>query len=430
MSSSFKSYIIILKMIPYRSTHLITRPLQGFFSPIVHTQRVKPACSDAIQLCYLYPHPLHTQSFGTATVMIGNRSRVSTLPMIDVLHRHGKELILPLGVLLLVANAIIPTTTTQADASTEVLEHDWDSFMVDSMNPNEDDDATTMETVSNILSSSEEDILNEEDDETTCTICLLNRQGPCRPFWKKVEWCMKHHEKKQDNHDETSTEDNTASSSLGQHCDKYMIPWLNCVQSYRNTYTVLMNKMYQQEFIDPMEASIADKDRVLFDQIQPDSFLDLDEWKQYCAGAHDAQQHSTKDKDDSMSNKDQFLIPASAKVNLVDPETKRPVMIAYIRDQSGNILGYDQFRKEKEALKNHDDHETLLGVASFTFYIDPETTQEIQVFALYETHGGITGEHTASEEDGNNALETEARHDNEPILSTLYYSSRIDLHAM
>lgn len=42
------------------------------------------------------------------------------------------------------------------------------------------------------------DAVAEEDDpandeETTCSICLINRQGPCRRYWLKFERCMKDH---------------------------------------------------------------------------------------------------------------------------------------------------------------------------------------------------------------------------------------------
>ena len=31
------------------------------------------------------------------------------------------------------------------------------------------------------------------DEETSCSICLINRQGPCRQYWLKFERCMKEH---------------------------------------------------------------------------------------------------------------------------------------------------------------------------------------------------------------------------------------------
>jgi hypothetical protein len=42
----------------------------------------------------------------------------------------------------------------------------------------------------------EEDDEDEDpsnDEETSCSICLINRQGPCRKYWLKFERCMKEH---------------------------------------------------------------------------------------------------------------------------------------------------------------------------------------------------------------------------------------------
>ena len=39
----------------------------------------------------------------------------------------------------------------------------------------------------------EEDDDPNNDEETTCSICLINRQGPCRKHWLKFEKCMKEH---------------------------------------------------------------------------------------------------------------------------------------------------------------------------------------------------------------------------------------------
>ena len=36
------------------------------------------------------------------------------------------------------------------------------------------------------------------DEETTCSICLINRQGPCRKYWLKFERCMKEHSAEQE----------------------------------------------------------------------------------------------------------------------------------------------------------------------------------------------------------------------------------------
>jgi hypothetical protein len=54
-----------------------------------------------------------------------------------------------------------------------------------------------------INASTEEVAIEEDDDpnndeETTCSICLINRQGPCRKYWLKFERCMKDHSAEKD----------------------------------------------------------------------------------------------------------------------------------------------------------------------------------------------------------------------------------------
>jgi len=397
-------------------------------------------------------------------------------------HNNTVKLV-PLGILLILANvtSFIHVTTnnattgitvsagTRTDSSIdERQKQDWDSFMLTSMNPKDDDDGdeeenpsvenivddtdnhvtiNTVEMPSTVQDEDPYDHLPDHDDETTCTICLLNRQGPCKPYWRKLEWCMKHNLEKK--------HEGTSSSGGGEHCDKYMIPWLQCVQSYRNTYTVLMNQMYQKDYIDPVEASIHDQDKVLFNKVHPDSFLDLDDWKLYKVrekmdpneGLTIANKKSTTqdvvvtaatndiqhEEDTVLDPPDVFLIAASAKVNLIDPTTKRPVTIAYIRDQNRQVLGFDQFKKEKEERKK--EHGGILldsDVATFTFYIDPQTTQSIQVFALYESQGNDSDHNDDDDGDDKNHINGKDTHDGkeqdeEPILSTLYYSNNIEL---
>ena len=44
----------------------------------------------------------------------------------------------------------------------------------------------------------EDDDDPSNDEETTCSICLINRQGPCRKYWLKFERCMKDHSAEKD----------------------------------------------------------------------------------------------------------------------------------------------------------------------------------------------------------------------------------------
>ena len=119
----------------------------------------------------------------------------------------------------------------------------------------------------------DDDDTPEEDEPTSCTICLINRQGPCRPHWRKFEKCMKDHSSKQDNDNgndngkdnDNETNNDNDTPSMSSKCDQYMLPWITCVQQYRNKYTVISNEFFQKEMIDPIESIIEDCDRVLLD---------------------------------------------------------------------------------------------------------------------------------------------------------------------
>jgi len=150
------------------------------------------------------------------------------------------------------------------------------------------------------------------------------------------------------------------------------------------------------------------------------------------------------------------LISAFVTINLVDTLSGREIDIAYVRDQDGKILGFDQFtntkRERKELIKkqghidnldsqghilqmnnehdNMSERKDVKNIGKFTFYINPETTNSIQVFALYKDN--ISSMHEHVEEVIENSLEMK---NNEFVKEenirksdeTLYYSSIISL---
>mmetsp|Transcript_31591 Transcript_31591/g.60320 ORF Transcript_31591/g.60320 Transcript_31591/m.60320 type:complete len:257 (+) Transcript_31591:104-874(+) len=71
-----------------------------------------------------------------------------------------------------------------------------------------------------------------KDEDTSCSICLINRQGPCRKYWLKFERCMKEHgaEKEKDQRqqqraaaeedDEDDKKESTAEEEAGSEGDE------------------------------------------------------------------------------------------------------------------------------------------------------------------------------------------------------------------
>jgi len=308
----------------------------------------------------------------------------------------------------------------------------------------------------------------DEDEPTTCTICLINRKGPCRFQWRKFERCMKKTNKNSNdtaNNNDINTDNihrEGRSISLREDCDQYMLPWITCVQSYRNIYTLITNALYQDMFIDDIEKNVDDINKVYFGDVNPLSFLDLNEWlnrvkqKKDSHGERVTVKNNYQIKQHLKDGNDIDLISAFVTINLVDTLSGREIDIAYVRDQDGKILGFDQFtntkRERKELIKkqghidnldsqghilqmnnehdNMSERKDVKNIGKFTFYINPETTNSIQVFALYKDN--ISSMHEHVEEVIENSLEMK---NNEFVKEenirksdeTLYYSSIISL---
>ena len=297
------------------------------------------------------------------------------------------------------------------------------------------------------------DNLPDEDEPTGCTICLINRQGPCRPFWRKFERCMKDHgdtslgdsggdddksgEGGEDGGDDKADDGNDGGGSLAEMCDKYMLPWLNCIQAYRNTYTLITNNFYQKEYVDALEDAVPEEDRGMLGKDgvwSVDDNVDLSLWNDYVEDQKkqlkDAEQVEGEGKGDDavMSDEeveeainlakaylkekeegssdggdekvregtsdgetpvDPVLIAATAKIIMRDPISGHPIDMAYVRDQDGRVLGFEQFSNEKKLLRGEavdgDDGQPMEApsTANCGFHIQPGETASFKVFALY-----------------------------------------------
>ena len=232
-------------------------------------------------------------------------------------------------------------------------------------------EATKEESAETISSNNEEsnatdkyENLPEDDEPTTCTICLINRQGPCRPMWRKFERCMKDNSNSDDDSD-------SVSPSMSEKCDAYMLPWIECIQSYRNRYTIIANNFFQKELIAEVEKEIKEDEKVLLEGFDVSSIIQVGhEW-------NDIDKTPGKELAD---DEDATLVEGVARINLWDNKGSRPIEIAYVKDQDGNLLGYDQFFDFKKSIK--DDEENSAKVGACNFHVSG-STQSIQIFALY-----------------------------------------------
>lgn len=214
------------------------------------------------------------------------------------------------------------------------------------------------------------DNLPEEDESTTCTICLINRQGPCRPVWRKFERCMKDNTPKDDQDGEAKSD----TPSMSEQCDIYMLPWITCIQGFRNRYTLIANDFFQHEMIGEVEKAINEDEKVLLDNIAISSIVQVgSEWNEV---------DKTQGKE-LADDEDAILVEGIAKINLWDGKSLRPIEIAFVKDQDGTLLGYEQFFDFKKSIKGNALGEQSSKVGACNFHVNPSTTKSIQIFALY-----------------------------------------------
>ena len=270
--------------------------------------------------------------------------------------------------------------------------------------------------------------LPEEDEETGCTICMINRNGPCRPLWRKFEYCLKDHQSKEDekkedgekskgeensNSEETSSQDDhhdddeakSEAESLGESCDKYMMPWLECVQSHRNLYQLFTNQVYQREYVDIIEESLLEVGKpekwtdpivdmsdivsylkekgYLSDDLSPEQSEAIQNWRPE-PQQDDEEGYLEQEPiyDPATFTKDPELLDVRISVNLKDQGL--PIDIAYARDETGRVLGFEQFKSAQEQ-----------GVEESVLILntEPFKTRKIKLFKLYKAE--------EKDEDGN-----------------------------
>ncbi len=360
------------------------------------------------------------------------------------------------------------TTSCEAQSSKETQDHDQkiSNSIDDEENSGEDPYVN----------------LPEQDEPTSCTICLINRQGPCRPFWRKFEKCMKDNSNSSSDDDEN---DKDESPSMSARCDKYMLPWITCIQQHRNRYTLISNAFFSEEMIDPVEKAVEDNERVLLDASKDGfdiaSIVQVAaEWGQYKnpngdeSGSSKLYQKKEESRNDSAEEvEDVTLVEGVVRINLWQhvkgdadgsvPST-RPIEVAFVRDQDGNLLGYEQFFDFKKSIKgaSSDDSNEKEGYAKecsdngdiettndpaqsaaaasryatigvCNFHVNPKSTKSIQIFALYrdqiveETSQDVDKEIVKDASETPNAV-ADGESSATQKKQTLYYSTMIDMN--
>ncbi|KAL7528829.1 hypothetical protein ACHAXR_002660 [Thalassiosira sp. AJA248-18] len=340
------------------------------------------------------------------------------------------------------------------------------------------DDNTTNDNVATDNGDDDDD--PSQDEDTTCSICLINRQGPCRKYWLKFERCMKEHSAEKDKAERREreareeeeeavevVEEVTSSEGGGddekedvvsaeaEKCDKFMIPWIGCIQEHRSVYSLISNAYYQKDYVDPLEDTVPDHRRKLFEKNKAvigeecgyimkyvGVEIDLGNWREHVEADADVDGNGNggDDDDDSFEEEEEstpkaaalpveepHLINAYAKFKLNHPVSGEPIEVAYIKDQKGRLLGFDSFTKrdtdnddggaggsENDA-KDGDvegsgkdasaaaatTNNTASNDGECTFHIVPGETTSIAAYAIYR---GEKKDNNNEEEDGGGSV--------------------------
>lgn len=242
------------------------------------------------------------------------------------------------------------------------------------------------------------DHLPEEDEPTHCSICKTYRQGPCRPYWRKVEACTKDNQLKKETSKETTDKNdkNQGKSSDGDDdddnnnnidkvdshaqesssdppCMKYILPWIDCASGFRNLYNLIeLDTNYTLGIADlEAEASLS----LCYTKDQTPT-IDWTEWQTYVqdhqdwkpptkakAKATNTTTKKTKGKKNSSTSssssssssslepkkplwqtldttKDPTLVTVTAAIPSLELDGKGLLECAYALDQDGHVIGF------------------------------------------------------------------------------------------
>jgi hypothetical protein len=254
------------------------------------------------------------------------------------------------------------------------------------------------------------DNLPDEDEPTHCSICLTYRQGPCRPYWRKVERCTKDHEFKKgtqdveganegvdEKSDENDDDDDDDEEEKEPPCLKYMLPWIDCASGYRNLYSLIELDTNYTAGIALLEKD-ATMEACWAPSVEPT--IDWTPWQAYVAEHPEWKLPKRKKKEDSKRSSSVSLwktLDADQDPELVDilvsvatKEGEGIIECAYALDQDGNVLGFSYGTKPSEAAKQAEDEnyepegaEGPVDTIELKIRLLPLRTRHITIAAAY-----------------------------------------------
>lgn len=181
--------------------------------------------------------------------------------------------------------------------------------------------------------------------------------------------------KKDEEGESEKSEDDSMHEHPSAFCDQYMLPWLTCIQSYRNLYLLFFNYLNQKQLIEPMEETIREDEVFEWGDVDADwtpyiEWVKTKEytlWDLYYALKQTALPISARPK---FEGEDPEMVEIEVNVKLEDEGM--PLQFAYAKDQGGLLLGMEHF-------SGKDNTPEKLKIS-----FRPGVTSNVQFYALYK----------------------------------------------
>lgn len=230
--------------------------------------------------------------------------------------------------------------------------------------------------------------LPEEDEETDCSMCNTFRQGPCRPYWRKLERCFK---------------DNEGEENGAVKCMRYFKPHQQCLMGYSNLYQLVSLEM-KQDLVQDLELSISkDELRKWNPKIDWSTLLEFTKetglsYKETVQSRDIVTAELLPLWKRLPENKEPVLLTLTSHLPKYNPETGMILKVAYAVDQDGFVLGLTYNKKYGELLEKSkrkgsndkadgspekDEPDDSDSPFEFDFFVLPGETKSIRICGLY-----------------------------------------------
>lgn len=162
---------------------------------------------------------------------------------------------------------------------------------------------------------------DNEEKETSCFICRVNREGPCRNYWRRFEKCM----------DANPGEDDKGNSLSAEACEKPFMAWMRCQQNHLEYYQHRANVVEHELWTDDVVGLEDERPSKPFpSKIKPGVEITAP------SGVDSKSEHG----------------PSNSRAQIIfklESDEGAPLVMAYVKDSQGNLLGFGSLSKLSKA---------------------------------------------------------------------------------